>query len=105
MIPRHHYFCLLTVVVSIIVFSSPMDAQFYQYTDKNGNVVVTDSPPGGSTAREKRLRDDGVYQSAPREAIDKEGQLGSNEGVSRTVAPKKSADFGSVIVVMYVTRW
>ena len=36
----------ISVLALVFVLGTRATAQMYQYTDKNGNVVFTDTPPG-----------------------------------------------------------
>jgi glutaredoxin len=67
----------------------------YEYTDRNGNVVYSDQPPAGANAKEKKLKDDGVYWSNKSEA-DYSSSIGEE---------KRSTDYSRVTVVMYMTDW
>jgi hypothetical protein len=94
------YLCLITAALAFIV--SPAFAQFYQYTDRNGNVVITDTPPAGADAREKKVGDGVVYRSTGPEQD--HGQQDVPPGSSREEEqPKK--DYSRVAVAMYMTDW
>jgi hypothetical protein len=97
------YICSIAVVLALA--GSPAFAQFYQYTDKNGNVVITDSPPSGAGAREKKVDTEGVYRST-RSAADypdygqKDGHKATSPGQERS---KKN--YNRVNVAIYMTEW
>lgn len=55
--------CIATIFITLYAFSGTAWAQFYQYTDKNGNIVFTDKQPAGTNAKEKQLKDDGIFWS------------------------------------------
>ena len=80
--------------------------QIFQYTDKKGKVVFTDKPPQGSDAREKQLKDDGIFWSSPQE--EPEPYRGGNNAANAPVPEperKRRRDYGDVTVIMYMTDW
>lgn len=79
--------------------------QIYQYTDKNGNLVFSDKPPVGSNAKEKQLKEDGVYWSNKSES-DYPAHKDSKDALSTpTREDKRNRDYGRVTVVIYMTDW
>jgi glutaredoxin len=79
--------------------------QIYQYTDKNGNAVFCDKPPSGVNAKEKQLKEDGVYWSNRRES-DYPVYKENKEAPSRPAREEsRKSDYGRVSVVMYSTDW
>jgi len=97
------YFCSITVALALAV--SPAFAQFYQYTDKNGDVVITDNPPSGAEAREKKVSGERIHTSTRPEkyspAVEKKDDPGR---ASRGEEPPKK-NYNRVNVVMYMTDW
>jgi Domain of unknown function (DUF4124) len=91
---------ILAALALTIALVSPVTAQMYQYTDKNGHVVFTDRPPVGSNAGEVKLNSDRVSRSAPRRY---------EPSPPTTSAPveeqRRKRDYGDVSVVMYMTSW
>jgi glutaredoxin len=79
----------------LLICFSEASAEMYEYTDRNGNVVYSDQPPAGANAKEKKLKDDGVYWSNKSEA-DYSSSIGEE---------KRSTDYSRVTVVMYMTDW
>jgi glutaredoxin len=79
--------------------------QIYQYTDRNGNVVFSDRPPAGMNAKEKQLKEDGVFWSNRRES-DYPSSQESKEAPSGTAREEpRKRNYGRVSVVMYMTDW
>ncbi len=93
------------LTMSIIVFCGLVpDAwgQFYQYTDKNGNVVITDQPPAGANAKEKQFKDDGVFWSNVSEA---DYSTQKDGGKTAPVQEERRKDYSRVTAIMYMTDW
>jgi glutaredoxin len=84
---------------------SEASAEMYEYADRNGNVVYSDQPPAGAKAKEKKLKDDGVYWSNKSEA-DYSSSKDSTDAPSTAIGEeKRSTDYSRVTVVMYMTEW
>lgn len=92
---------LCSIVVALALAVSPAFAQFYQYTDKNGNIVITDSPPPGVEAREKKVTGERVHSFGRSEKD--YPSLEKKDGPGREERPKKN--YSRVSVVMYMTDW
>ena len=101
---KRHCHNIAAVVCLILLLTTHAEAQIYQYTDKNGNVVFTDAPPAESNAKEARMKEEGVYFSAPRR---EQAARGSGISTSPGSMPdkKQTTDYGSVTVEMYMTSW
>jgi len=98
-------FLYFSVVCMAAAFLPEAWGQIYQYTDKHGNVVFSDKPPAGSNAKEKQLKEDGIYWSNKSEAdypSYKENKEGSTTPVREE---KRSRDYSRVTAVMYMTDW
>ncbi len=94
------------IVAVLMAVSSAAQGQFYQYTDKHGNTVFTDTPPPGSNAKEKKTTDRGVYFSAP--SSEPERSIGRETGKAQDVPIQEKQhrpDYGGITVVMYKTNW
>ncbi len=93
------YLCSITLIFALS--AGPAFGQFYQYTDKNGNVVITDSPPPGAGAREKRIDGERVYRSTRPErdypASEKKGRPGREE--------QQKKNYNRLTVAMYMAEW
>ncbi len=85
-------------------FPVQASGQIYQYTDRNGNVVYSDSPPQGVEAQEKRLKDDGISWSSRAEA-DIPSPEGKQNGRAAPAAATRKPDCSGVTVIMYGTSW
>ncbi len=97
----------LSVMAAAFVLSvSPaFGQQFYEYTDKNGNTIITESPPPGTESRAKRLKEDGIYYSTRGEKdYPSFEQKESSDSQSRKKEQRKK-DYAQVTVVMYMTDW
>lgn len=97
---------ILILITGILAISTPVTAEIYQYTDKKGNIVYSDNPPQGSDAKNKQLKDDGIFWSSPQD--EPEPHRG---GKSAAVSPvpesekKRKRDYSDATVVMYMTDW
>ncbi len=98
--------CLVSMAVLIALGVCPaLAAQFYEYTDKNGNVVITDSPPLGTDAREKQVREERIFRSNRAEKDYPVYEHKETRGrESRKEQPRKK-DYSGVSVVMYMADW
>jgi glutaredoxin len=97
------FFALLCIFTAL---AASAQAQMYQYTDKNGNLVFTNSLPSGSDAKEKQLKDDGVYWSAPQKEQEHASRRNNSiQSQESTVYEKRAPDYGSVTVEMYMASW
>jgi glutaredoxin len=95
----------IALIFMVSAFLPEAWGQIYQYTDKNGNVVFSDKPPAGSNAKEKQLKEDGVYWSNKSES-DYPAYKDSKDAPSTpTREDKRNRDYGRVTVVMYMTDW
>ncbi len=96
---------LFSTILPTLDLSSEAWGQIYQYTDKNGNVVFSDKPPADADAKEKKLKDDGVYWSNRSEA-DYPSYKDDKEAPSTSAREeKRTRDYSRVTVVMYMTDW
>jgi glutaredoxin len=94
--------CSMALVALWSAFPQQASAQFYQYTDDRGNVFISDRPPQGRDAKEKRLRDDGISWSSRGEAdIPAPGNGKPPAGDTKRMPENLSG----VTVVMYRTSW
>ena len=93
------YICSMAALLALVV--SPAFAQFYQYKDKNGNIVITDSPPSGAEAREKKVDEGRVHRST---RSTKDYPTYETKDSPRGGEQRKK-DYSGVNVVMYMTDW
>jgi glutaredoxin len=98
---------ILLLVISVMgaAFLAEAWGQIYQYTDKNGNVIFSDKPPVDSNAKEKQLKEEGLYWSNQSES----DYTSDNESKDTLSAPsrrdKPKKDYSRVTAVMYMTDW
>jgi len=106
MIGKRNYSISFVLLCIIMALAASAQAQLYQYTDKNGNLIFTDRPPSGSDAKKKLMKDDDVYWSAPqREQEQTTRENSSTQSQERAIDKKHAPDYGSVTVEMYMTSW
>jgi glutaredoxin len=86
-------------------FLSEAWGQIYQYTDKNGNVIFSDQPPADSRAKEKQLKEDGVYWSNQSESDYPSDKDRKDAPSTPTREDKPARNYGRVTAVMYMTDW
>jgi glutaredoxin len=97
------YFCSISVAVLLAV--SPVFGQFYEYKDKNGNIVVTDSPPPGVESREKHVQQQSIYHSTQSEVdYPSNDRKDPPRGALQQEAPRKK-NYSRISAVMYMTDW
>ncbi len=94
-----------SIAVMIALAAGAAFGQFYEYKDKNGNTVITDSPPPGVQGREKHFEEERIFRSTRSEKDypafdDKEA---GGRASRREEQPKKN--YNRVFVVMYMTDW
>lgn len=93
------------IVLGLVIAFNPAFGQFYQYTDKNGNTVFTDKPPVGSGAREKRLKEDGIYRSNRGDADYPAFENKDSSHTPPRAKEERKRDYSRVTVIMYMTDW
>lgn len=94
---------ILLVAVALAFFHNAW-GQIYQYTDKNGVVIITDKPPAGSNAKEKRFKEGGVYWGNQSES-DYPSYKENKQASSAPAREERKKDYGRVTAVMYMTDW
>ncbi len=91
---------LLALSIVLLWIARPAVAEFYEYRDGNGNLVVTDSPPAGAPALKKEFRGGGINWAGGSAAESVPGTLGAPAKQS-----EEPPDFSSVTVELYMTDW
>ncbi len=95
------------ILITLLLFAlcgiaADARGQLYQYTDKNGNIVITDRPTAGSNATEKQLRDDNLNWSNVGEADhSSDREAGTREPARET----KRRDYSDATAIMYMADW
>ncbi len=106
MIRKQNYIMSFAFLCIVVALAASAQAQLYQYTDKNGVLIVTDRPPSDSGAKEKQLKDDGVYWSTPsREQEQATRENRSTQSQEGAVYQKRTPNYGSVTAEMYMASW
>ena len=96
---------ILILIAGILAISAPVSAEIYQYTDKKGNIVYSDSPPQGSDAKKKQLKDDGIFWSSQQD--EPEPYRGGKSAASPVPESEKKRKrvYSDATVIMYMTDW
>jgi glutaredoxin len=89
----------------LLAYLPEASAEMYEYTDKNGNVVYSDQPPAGANAKEKKLKDNGVYWSNKSQAEYPSDEDSREVSTTQGAEQKLARDYSRVTVVMYMTDW
>jgi glutaredoxin len=99
--------CVLLLMMTTVwsFFMQLAQAQFYQYRDDQGRVVISDRPPQGRNSQERQLTDGNISWSSRGEAdipsaVDE--RLGHAVHREET---RKGPDYSDVTVVLYRTSW
>jgi glutaredoxin len=89
----------LSIVLAVSLFSITASAQIYQWTDKDGKVRFSDSPPSGSNPKEVKSGSDRIFRSRSGSAP------AVNDKSTQSQEPKRMRSFGDIDVIMYSTPW
>jgi len=106
-----HCAVFLSILLFVLLFPFLPSAwgEIYQWTDKNGNVVFSDTPPPGKEAKIKHLREEGVFTAPPREETAKPEIKNENRNAAPSQDQEREAKrkkrIRDVNVVMYSTNW
>ncbi len=68
-------------------------------------MVYSDQPPAGANAKEKKLKDEGVYWSNKSEVYYPSDKDSKEVSTTRVAEEKLARDYSRVAVVMYMTDW
>lgn len=98
---------LPVVAVSLVLLSSLLflpsfaSSEIYKWTDREGNVVFSESPPSGANAEEVKVKDGmRVDRPASEGRNDSKGKKGKSAATGQ-----KLRDVSDINVVMYMTDW
>lgn len=87
---------VLFLVIFSIAVSSLVSAQIYQWKDKDGNIVFSDTPPPpGVNAEKKEFKEESTEKPKTREYFQK--------STSERVEEKRP--YRDIHVIMYMTSW
>lgn len=75
----------------LLMLSTLAEAKIYQYTDKTGNVVLTNAPPAEPQTTGKQMQEEGINYSAPRKEQEQLLPHGGNVPTRPGLAPDKRA--------------
>jgi len=85
--------------------SSAVSGEIYQWKDKNGNVVFSDTPPPpGVNAEVKEFKEDTTERQKPR-AKENPPRAKENPQTPKREAFKEKRPYGDIQVIMYMTSW
>jgi glutaredoxin len=88
----------------LVLISPAASAEVYQWTDRNGNVVFSDSPPAGKEAAVKRFDDERVRSGSPEPARAFPGH-GTSPRSSGPGQRQSTKSYGDIDVILYSTAW
>lgn len=94
----------IAVCMIVVLVAAAVSAEVYQWTDRNGNVVFSDSPPAGKDAAVKKFGEERLYRGAAepaRETAD-EGAATRSSGTGQRQSLKS---YGDIDVILYSTAW
>jgi len=94
---------LFSIAVLVVLAASPAFGEFYEYKDKDGNTVITESPPAGAESRKKLIEDERIWRSTHGEKDYSAPERRDASNPRREELRKK--DYSSVTVKMYMTDW
>lgn len=95
---------LMLLILIIVSLFSPAFAQVHTWTDKNGNIVISDTPPPGAM-RQERDGGDRVFQTAPTSDGTPKPSAVEPERAARGVEERRLRQPRDVQVIMYMTDW
>jgi glutaredoxin len=93
-------FLLLVFVFSL---SSTAFPQIYQWKDKNGNVVFSDTPPPGDAGKKVKILKE-RERTVPQEEIRPQGEARKASGLPAE-QPKEKREYRDIKVILYMTEW
>ena len=100
---KGRFFVLLPMVLLLIIFLSPAFAEIYEWKDKNGNAVFSDTPPPDVEAKEKKIRIDRFERERPGKDAPKPEPGNVQRYESRSSGNKRA--YNNILVLMYMTDW
>jgi glutaredoxin len=83
--------------------SLPSFAQIYKWTDKNGNVVFSDTPPSSSEGKKVKVLPE-RREPVPQEEI-KQGAVNRETAGPAASSSKEKRQYGDIEVLLYMTEW
>ncbi len=93
----------LPAVIFLLVLSSPAFPQIYQWKDRSGNIVFSDTPPAGQESKRLRALEE-RGRPAPREEARPSGEARkSASGPAGKEGEKR--EYRDIEVILYMTEW
>lgn len=92
---------LILTGMTLLLLLQPVSAEMYQWKDKNGNIVISDSPPSGVKTEEIKPKNDQMFQVPPQEPSDHARPSGGD----RDKKPASERQVSDVRVIVYMTDW
>ena len=98
------FFKIIVFTLLSISLSSPAFPQIYQWKDKDGNIMFSDTPPSGAVAEKVK----GLKQ--PETPTLKEEGIKPREGTPKppsaiVVPSKEKREYRDIEVILYTTQW
>ena len=98
------FFKIIVFILLSISLSSPAFPQIYQWKDKDGNTVFSDTPPSGADAKKVNVLKERESPTPKEEVVKRK------EGILKPAGPvavqsKEKREYRDVEVILYVTEW
>ena len=86
---------VLLMVIFLLPLSFSKSAEIYQWKDKDGTIVFSDTPPLGGGVEIKKIKEDPTLSAKPQGNISKT----KSEGI------REKRSYGDINIIMYTTSW
>lgn len=98
------FFKIIVFILLWISLSSPAYPQIYQWKDKEGNTVFSDTPPSGTDAKKVNVLKERETPT-PKEEVVKPKERALKPASPIPVQSKEKREYRDVEVILYVTEW